>query len=140
MNVRNNFTLIGRLAQDPVVFDNSDGSKKVRFTLATKDNFKSKGDSGMEQGSQFIPVEGFISKDNVAKNGIGVYGLMHQGDLVAVTGQIQNNNYTDKDGVAHYDLVLQIETRDLLEPKSVTDARAINRAVAAQGADETPVE
>jgi single-stranded DNA-binding protein len=129
MNIRNNFSLIGRLTQDPTVFDNADGSKKVRFTLAAKDNFAGKDG---QYGSQFIPVEAFVSKENAAKNGVGVYASMHKGDLVGVTGQIQNNNYKDKDGVDHYDLVLHIETRDLMEPKSVTDARLGARA--AEGA------
>lgn len=128
MNLRNNFQAIGRLTQDPAVFDNKDGSKKVRFTIAVKDNYTGKDG---ERDSQFIPVEAFITADAAAKNGIGVYGNMHQGDLVGVTGQIKNNNYKDKDGVDHYDLVLSIETRDLLEPKSVTDKRALDRAVAA---------
>ena len=137
MNVRNNFQVIGRLTADPTVFDNKDGSKKVRFTVAAKDNFADK--SG-ERGSQFLPVEAFVSADSVAKSGIGVYGNMHKGDLVAVTGQIQNNNYTDKDGTQHYDLVLHIETRDLMEPKSVTDQRAIGRAVAADNAAQAQGE
>ena len=139
MNIRNNFQIIGRLTQDPTVFENSDGSRKVRITLAAKDNFK---DKAGEQGSQFLPAEAFISADNFKQYGLGVYANMHQGDLVAVTGQIQNNNYTDKNGTAHYDLVLHIETRDMMEPKSVTDQRAINRAVAAEdaAAGEGPVE
>lgn len=128
MNVRNNFQVIGRLTQDPAVFDNKDGSKKVRFTVAAKDNFAGKDG---ERGSQFLPCEAFISADSAAKNGIGIYGNMHKGDMVAVTGQIQNNNYKDKAGDQHYELVLHVETRDLMEPKSVTDQRAINRAVAA---------
>lgn len=135
MNIRNNFSAIGRLTQDPTVFDNKDGSKKVRFTLACKDNFTSKDKDGKETyGSQFLPVEAFVSAAQAQKSGIGVYASMHKGDLVAVSGSIQNNNYTDKGGVQHYDLVLHIETRDLLEPKSVTDARQVNRAVAADNA------
>lgn len=127
-NVRNSFQVIGRLTQDAKVFDNADGSKKVRFTLAAKDNFKSGTEN--EAKSQFIPVEAFVSANAVKKNGIGRYGLIHKGDQVAVTGQIQNNNYTDKDGVNRYDLVLRIETLDLMESRTVTEQRAINNAMA----------
>lgn len=133
-NIRNKFELIGRLTADPTVFDNTDGSKKVRMTLAVKDNFTGK--SG-EKGSQFLPCEGFISADAAAKNGIGLYANMHKGDLVAVSGQIQNNNWTGKDGTPHYELVLHVETREMLESKTVTDQRQISRAVAAdEKADE----
>ena len=131
MNIRNNFQLVGRLTQDPQVFDNQDGSKKVRIILAAKDNFQGKDGT---YGSQFIPCEGFVTKESVAKNGIGVYANMHKRDMVGVTGQIQNNNYKDKDGVDHFDITLHIETRDLLEPKSITDARLGARA--AEGAAE----
>lgn len=128
MNLRNEFKLIGRLTDDPVVFENTDGSKKVRLTLAVKDNFSSKDG---QKGSQFLPCEGFISADAAAKNGLGLYDKMHKGDMVAVSGQIQNNNWTGKDGTPHYELVLHIETREMLESKAVTEQRQVNRAVAA---------
>lgn len=131
MNIRNQFTIIGRLTQDPTVFDNKDGSKKVRFTVAATDNFAS---ADGKRGSQFLPVEAFRSAAVVNKSGLGIYANIHQGDLVAVSGQIQNNNYTDKNNAKHYDLVLHVETCDPMEPKSVTDARQINRAVAADAA------
>lgn len=137
MNVRNNFQAIGRLTADPKVFDNADGSKKVRFTVAVKDNYQSKDPEGkMGYNSQFLPVEVFLSADRVAKSGLGVYANVHQGDLVAITGQVENNNFTDKTGAERYELVLHIETCDLMEPRSVTDARAVNRAVAASDAQD----
>lgn len=125
MNICNTFTVIGRLTQDPKVFENKDGSRKVRFTVAAKDNFTSNG----QRDSQFLPVEAFRSAALVTKSGLGIYANMHKGDLVAVSGQIQNNNYTDKNDAKHFDLVLHIETCQLLEPKSVTDARQIKNAI-----------
>ena len=137
MNVNNNFQLTGRLTQDPKVFDNADGSRKVRFTLAVKDNFQSKqADGTMVRGSQFIPVEVFRSAEQVQKSGLGVYGLAHKGDLVTVTGQMQNNNYTGSDGVEHYEVVNRVENVELMESKSVTDARREDRAAGGSGAPD----
>lgn len=143
MNIRNQFIAIGRLVSDPTVFDNADGSKKVRFTVAAKDNFAGKDG---KKDSQFLPLEVFRSAKAVTASGLGIYANLHQGDLVAVSGQIQNNNYTDKNGDKHYELVLHVETCEFMESKTVTEQRQINRAVAAADAaapamdDETAVE
>lgn len=143
MNIRNQFIAIGRLVSDPTVFDNADGSKKVRFTVAAKDNFAGKDG---KKDSQFLPMEVFRSAKAVTASGLGIYANLHQGDLVAVSGQIQNNNYTDKNGEKHYELVLHVETCEFMESKTVTEQRQINRAVAAADAaapamdDETAVE
>lgn len=145
MNIRNQFIAIGRLVSDPTVFDNADGSKKVRFTVAAKDNFAGKDG---KKDSQFLPMEVFRSAKAVTASGLGIYANLHQGDLVAVSGQIQNNNYTDKNGDKHYELVLHVETCEFMESKTVTEQRQINRAVAAADAaaaapamdDETAVE
>lgn len=131
MNTRNYFQVIGRLTEDVKVFDNKDGSKKIRFTVAARDNFARKDG---ERSSQFIPVEVFRNADSVAKTGLGLYANVHKGDLVCVSGNIANNNYTDKDGNKHYDLVLQVASCDMLEPKSVTDMRQISRATQAADA------
>lgn len=126
MNIKNNFTLIGRLLADPDVFDNTNGSKKVKLTLSVKDNFKSGKDQTV--GDQKLRCEAYITPEAVKASGIGRYGLIHSGDLVAVSGSINNNDYTDKDGNAVYGIALKIENLEMMEPKSVTDARAIRKA------------
>lgn len=127
MNVKNNFQIIGRLVADPTIYDNKDGSKKVRYTIATRDNYVNR--KG-ERNTQFIPVETFLSADTISKRGVGVFAHAHKGDFVAVTGRIQNNNYTDKDGVLHYGCILQVKTYDFMESKTQTYNRILNRATA----------
>ena len=135
LNIKNNFTVIGRLMSDIKTFDNADGSKKIRFTVAVKDNFRSGVDKTI--GTQRIPVEAFLSAENVKNNGLGRYANIHEGDLVGVAGQIVNNDY-EKDGVKHYDLVLRIETLEMLEPKTITDARLARKAADAANAANEP--
>lgn len=134
MNMRNTGIAEGRLTKDPVVFKNQDGSRKIMFTIAAQDNFKS-GDG--KNGTQFIPVQAFVSKDR-ADN--GVYDLLKKGTLVSVEYQVRNNNYTDKSGNAVYDIVLLAQSVDLKESKSAVDARAkaAESAAAGQDADEKP--
>ncbi len=127
MNVKNNFQVIGRLTSDPFIFENKDGSKKVRFTIASKENYKSK--KG-KRDTQFIPVECFLSAKSVSKNDIGVFAYAHKGDYVAVTGRIRNNNFTDKNGELHYELLLQVETYDFMEYKTTNRNRGLNKVSA----------
>ena len=47
----------GRLTKDPAVYNNNDGSRKIRFTVAAQDHFT---DGDGNRGSQFIPLEAFI--------------------------------------------------------------------------------
>lgn len=114
---------IGRLTDDVKVFDNTDGSRKVRFTLAETDNFKANDGT---RGTQFIPYEQFIG----AGKGLGVYEKMHKGDLVEIISTAKNNNYTDKAGNQVYGIVFSVEQINLLESKTVTDARQAARAAA----------
>ena len=96
-NLSNYGVLTGRLTQDPQIFNNSDGSKKVKMTIATQNNYK---DANGERSSQFIPTEAFIPAGS-AKEGIGPYALMHQGDKVTAMTTLKNN-YTDKNAELAY--------------------------------------
>lgn len=126
MNMRNYGIGTGRLTEDPRIFTNADGSKKVRITLACQNNFKEKDGT---RKSQFLPMERFIP----ANGDLGPYEGLGKGDLVTVQYSLRNNNYTDKSGVAHYDLTVQIEQITMLEPKTTTDNRKAQRALAAAG-------
>lgn len=116
-NLKNFGVLEGRLTKDIKVFENSDGSKKVMFTLAAQDNFKGK--SGQKE-SQFIPLVGFISKSQSSN---GVYDYIHKGDSIAVRYELRNNNYTDKSGEKVYGIDVFIQEIELREGKAVTQAR-----------------
>ena len=127
MNINNYAITTGRLAADPKVFTNKDGSRKVRFTLACEDNYTGKDG---QRGKQFIQQEAFIR----AGQSNGVYDLIHEGDLVETQCTLKNNNWTGEDGTAHYDLVLQVEQLEMREPKSVTEKRHADKAAAAADA------
>jgi single-stranded DNA-binding protein len=136
MNVRNYGVSTGRLTRNPQIFENKDGSRKVLFTIAVQDNFHNRQN---QKNSQFLPMEAFISKDSFAKNGLGVYALMHKGDKVTVQYTVKTPSF-EKDGQTEYKVSLVPETIDLLESKSVTEARAAANAEAgAQAAPAVPV-
>ena len=114
----------GRLVSDPQIYDNADGSKKVRITVAATNNYRNRDGS---RTSQFLPLEDFIPARR-ARKGNGVYDLMHQGDKVTVQYTVKNNNYTKENGEQVYDIVLHIDSVRLDETKAITEARQAAKA------------
>ena len=122
-NVRNEGTVIGRLTRDITVFTNSDGSHKVLFTVAAQDNFKSGVDKTRK--TQFVPLEAFVSKYS---NGLGVYGYMHKGDLVAVNYTVKSSSYQDRSGQTRYTIALSVTSVELMESKAAAEERRVRTA------------
>lgn len=116
-NMRNFGIVTGRLTKDPDFHDNRDGSRKVRFTIAAQNQFA---DKDGKRGSQFLPLEAFLS---YKQEGNGVYDYLGQGDLVSCSYTILNNNYKDKNGNMVYGLSLLVDTVTLLETKASKEAR-----------------
>lgn len=123
-NIRNYGIVTGRLTKDPVFYSNSDGSQKVKFTVAAQDHFT---DGEGNRGSQFLPLEAFIP---ASQKGNGVYGYMNKGDLVSCSYSVQNNNYTDKDGRAVYELALLVDSVALLESRASKESRQAAKGTA----------
>ena len=99
----------GRLTADPFVYQNTDGSQKVRITLATNDNYKN---ADGKRSTQFLPFEAFIPADRNP----GVYTMIHSGDKISIAYTVKNNNYRDKNtNEMIYGIVLQIEKISLEE-------------------------
>lgn len=116
-NPFNNGTAIGRLARDPQVFDNTNGSKKIIITVMVDDNFR----SGPEKKakSHGIPIETYIAPGAP----LGGWGSIHKGDLIGQDYRVDTTPYT-KNGEKVYPITLVAEGfPQFLESKSVVDAR-----------------
>ena len=121
-NLNNYGVATGRLTADPFVYHNTDGSQKVRITLATNDNYKN---ADGKRGTQFLPFEAFIP----AERNLGVFGMIHTGDKISVAYTVKNNNYRDKTtNEMIYGIILQIEKINLEESKATTAARQAAKA------------
>lgn len=127
-NLNNYGVATGRLTADPFVYHNTDGSQKVRITLATNDNYKN---ADGKRSTQFLPFEAFIPADRNP----GVYNMIHSGDKISIAYTVKNNNYRDKNtNEMIYGIILQIEKISLEESKATTTAR---QAAKASGTKET---
>lgn len=127
MNMNNYGIIRGRLTDDPTFYFNSDGSRRVVLRVAAQNDFVSKFTGNRE--SQFIPLEGFISnkvKDN------GLYNRIHKGDKVSIQYEVRNNNWIDKEGKKHFDIVMHICQVSFDESKSVTDERLARRVISGE--------
>lgn len=133
MNMNNFAVLRGRLTADPAVFANSNGSSKVKFTIAAENNYKN---SEGKREAQMIPVEAYVAKDYDKSP----FAKIHKGDKVSVECSLRQNNY-EKDGQMVYSTVVFVEGIQFEESKSVTDARLAARdADAATAAAATIAE
>ncbi|MGI8307036.1 single-stranded DNA-binding protein [Saccharopolyspora hattusasensis] len=128
-NPRNNGQLIGRLARDPKVFENADGSKKVLFTVYADRNYFNKQN---ERESDAIPVEAFV---RAQVQDLGPYANIHKGDLVAIGHVLRMDHYV-KNGAEVFDLKVVAEDITFLESRTVTQTRMNNRVKAAEAQNQ----
>ncbi|WP_284982354.1 single-stranded DNA-binding protein [Arthrobacter sp. efr-133-TYG-118] len=125
-NVANNGTIIGRLARDPKVFANEDGSAKVVFTVFVNRNYKNRAG---ERLADAIPLETFINKD--ANFEATPYANVHKGDLVAVGTELRMNEY-ERGGETVRDLKVITTGITFLESRHTVQNRLAQRVSAAE--------
>lgn len=99
----NQVVLIGRLTRDPELrFVPSTGKAVANFTLAVNRVY-----SKDKEADFFRVVVWGKQAENVAN-------YLKKGSQCAVTGSIQNNNYTDKDGNQRYSTDIQADRVEFL--------------------------
>lgn len=129
----NNFGIInGRMASDPTIFTNKDGSRKIKVSVAAKRNYKNKETGKVDV--DFVQLEAFIP---ASKEGNGAFDYLHKGDNVAFEFAVRYSRYTDKDGKEHFNQVLEIQQTELRGSKRTsTPAEAAAEAAKATPATE----
>lgn len=128
-NPSNNGNLVGRLAKDPVVNHNSDGSKKLYLTIAVQDDYKS--GPNKEYATQFIDAEHFVPLKLVQAGG-GILPTLRQGMLVAVSTRMKSDSYTDKKtGEKKYRQYVDVVSLNKLSSKAEDEAREAAKAARA---------
>lgn len=137
-NPLNNGTFTGRLANDPVFFDQAGGGKVVLVTIATEDNFLSGQGDARKAKVHFPEFRSYIPASGA---GLNSWNNVHKGDLISIQYRLSAAPY-EKDGETVYPgATLEIEGfPQYLESKAVTEARAAQRAVAAPAEPAAPAE
>ena len=84
----NQINLMGRLTAEPDYRTTQSGITVARFTLAVERNYQQNG----QKQTDFLEVTAWRGTADFVQK------YFHKGQLVAVTGSVQSDNYTDKDG------------------------------------------
>lgn len=85
----NSVALMGRLTYEPELRQTQSGVPVCRFSIATDRSYTPKGE---ERKADFIDC---IAWRQTAEF---ICRYFHKGDMIALSGSIQTDNYTDKDG------------------------------------------
>lgn len=110
----NKVILMGRLTRDPEV-SYSQGSTPLaigRFSLAVDRRFKRPNDT---------VTADFFNCTAFGKQGEFVEKYLRKGTKVVVTGRIQNDNYTNKEGQKVYSVQIIVEEMEFAESKAASE-------------------
>jgi len=109
----NKVILMGRLTRDPEIrYSNADSSMAIgRFSLAVDRRFKRAGDS----------VEAdFFNCTAFGKQAEFVEKYLKQGTKILLSGRVQNDNYTNKEGQKVYSVQIIVEEIEFAESKNAS--------------------
>lgn len=108
----NHVVMIGRLTRDPdTKYGGSNNTCIAKFALAVDRRFKKEGQ----------PTADFFECTAFGKTGEFVEKYLHKGTKIAIQGEIQNNNYTNRNGQKVYAMNILVNQVEFAESKKVND-------------------
>ena len=102
---------MGRLTRDPEVRYSQSGSAVANFSVAIDRRYKRDG----ETTADFFHCTAF------GKTGEFAEKYLRKGTKVVIEGELQNNNYEDKNGTKHYSVQIIVNQIEFAESKSSQD-------------------
>lgn len=103
----NSLTLIGRLTKDPELrYISSTGNAVARFSIAVNRPFAKK---DADVTADFFNIVVWGKRAETCAN------YLQKGLQVAIQGRLQNNNYTDKNGVKQYSVEVIAENVEFID-------------------------
>ena len=108
----NKVILMGRLTRDPEVRYSQGASQTTvgRFSIAVDRRFKREG----EPDADFFNCTAFGKQAEFAER------YLHKGTKVVLSGRIQNDNYTNKDGQMVYSVRVMVDEIEFAESKNAS--------------------
>lgn len=112
----NKVILMGRLTRDPEVRYSQGASQTAvaRFSVAVDRRFKRDGE----------PDADFFNCTAFGKQAEFVEKYLHKGTKILLSGRIQNDNYTNKDGQMVYSVRVIVEEIEFAESKNASGGNA----------------
>ncbi len=113
----NKIILMGRLTRDPeVTYGGSTGGAIARFSIAVDRRFKKEGQ----------PTADFFNCTAFGKTGEFVEKWLHKGTKVVLDGEMQQNDYTNKEGQKVRDFRVIVNQIEFAESKKADSSRDYN--------------
>ena len=108
----NKVILMGRLTRDPEVRYSQGASQTTvgRFSIAVDRRFKRDGE----------PDADFFNCTAFGKQAEFVERYLHKGTKIVLSGRIQNDNYTNKDGQMVYSVRVMVDEIEFAESKNAS--------------------
>ena len=94
-SLRNRVQLIGHLGKDPELSTFEGGKKKVKFSIATNEFYKSQ-DGEKKEVTTWHNIIAWGKTAEIANK------YLKKGSEVAIEGKITNRNWEDEEGKKHY--------------------------------------
>lgn len=110
----NNIILMGNLGKDPEIRYSQDGKAVASFSLAVKRTYSKNGEYATDWfncvcfGAKATFVEKYLTK----------------GTKVVISGELQNNNYTNKEGQTVYNVQIIVNSIEFAESKKAAESNA----------------
>jgi single-strand DNA-binding protein len=109
-NLKNSVRLIGHIGQNPEVRSLNSGKKLAKFSIAINESYRN--DTGERiTDTQWHNVTAWGKQAELVEK------LLKKGSEVAIDGKLNNNSYTDKDGVKRYATDIVLNEFSLIGPK-----------------------
>lgn len=121
----NKVILMGRLTADPELKQTTSGVAVCSFNVAVTRSYK---DSNGNYPADFVRVQSWRGTAEFVNR------YFSKGKMIIVEGNLQNNDYTDKNNVKHYQMIVVAEAVHFGETKG-TATSAENAQVADTSAD-----
>lgn len=107
----NKIILMGRLVRDPEVrVVQSNNTKVAGFSIAVNRKYKKQGEAEAD----------FFNCTAFGKNADFVENYLKQGTKILVTGRVQNESYTNKEGQKVYATKIMVDEMEFAESKSAS--------------------
>ena len=106
----NKVILMGRLTRDPEVRYSQGANQTAiaRFSVAVDRRFKREGE----------PTADFFNCTSFGRQAEFVERYLHKGTKVVLSGRVQNDNYTNKEGQMVYSVQIMVEDIEFAESKN----------------------
>lgn len=108
----NKVLMMGRLTRDPEVRYSNEGSAVSKFSLAVDRRYKREG----QPGADFFNCVAFGKTAEFTEK------YLKKGTKVVLEGELQNNNYTNKEGQKVYGMQIVVNSLEFAESKSSSNS------------------